>query len=64
MRKNNRIRALAGSDTSGKMHDLSQIARLVAKKGRRTMTESVGQSGRTVPTDRHSPGSVTVMEAD
>jgi hypothetical protein len=64
MRKNYRIRPRAGSDTSGKMHDLSQIARLAAKKGRRTMTESVGQSGRTVPADRHSPGSVTVMEAD
>jgi len=64
MRKNYRIPPPAGPDTSGKMHDLSQIARPAAKKGRCTMTESLGQSGRTMPTERHSPGSVTGMEAD
>jgi len=48
----------------GKMHDLSQIARLDAKSAPRTMTESLGRFGRIVPIDRHSPGSVTGMEAD
>ncbi|MBW8769968.1 MAG: hypothetical protein JF589_09445 [Gemmatimonadetes bacterium] len=64
MRKNYRISADASASASGKMHDLSQIARLEAKSRRRMMTESVGRFGRITPTDRHSPGSVTGTEAD
>jgi hypothetical protein len=64
VRKNYRISVPASVQARGKMHDLSQIARLEAKNARRMMTESVGRFGRITPTDRHSPGSVTGMEAD
>jgi hypothetical protein len=48
----------------GKMHDISQIARLDAKNAGLTMTEWLGRFGRIAPAEGDSPGSVTEMEAD
>jgi len=46
------------------MHDPLQNALERPENGRRAMTESLGQSGRITPIERHSPGSVTGNEAD
>jgi hypothetical protein len=58
------MRVCIAAESSGKMHDLLQIARPSAKNAHGAMTESCGRFGRIVPTGRHSPDSVTAMEAD
>ena len=64
MRKKDRMRPRTGALACGKMHDLSQIARLDAKNARLTMTESLGRFGRIAPIEGDSQGSVTGKEAD